>query len=121
VTENGFGKRTAISGFPRHRRGGQGVITMQTNERNGGVVGAVLVQDNDELMLITDAGTLVRTRVEEIRELGRNTQGVMVIRLSPGEKVVGVDRIPMLEGEDDESSEYDNDEQAEGVSDDKDL
>jgi DNA gyrase subunit A len=112
VTENGFGKRTAISGFPRHRRGGQGVITMQTNERNGGVVGAVLVQDNDELMLITDAGTLVRTRVEEIRELGRNTQGVMVIRLSPGEKVVGVDRIPMLEGEDDESSEYDNDEQA---------
>ncbi|MFN5745121.1 MAG: DNA gyrase subunit A [Methylococcaceae bacterium] len=121
VTENGFGKRTAISGFPRHRRGGQGVITMQTNDRNGGVVGAVLVQDNDELMLITDAGTLVRTRVEEIRELGRNTQGVMVIRLSPGEKVVGVDRIPMLEGEDDESSEYDNDEQAEGVSDDKDL
>ena len=110
ITENGFGKRTAIGDFPRHRRGGQGVIAISTSERNGGVVGAVLVQDNDELMLITDAGTLVRTRVEEIRELGRNTQGVMVIRLGAGENVVGVDRIPMLEGEeptdiDNESSE----------------
>jgi DNA gyrase subunit A len=99
ITENGYGKRTAISDFPRHRRGGQGVIAIQTSERNGAVVGAVLVQDSDEIMLITDAGTLVRTRVEEIRELGRNTQGVTVIRLNPGEKVVGVDRIPVLEGE----------------------
>lgn len=107
VTENGFGKRTALSDFPVHRRGGQGVIAIQTSERNGSVVGAVLVQDSDEIMLITDAGTLVRTRVEEIRELGRNTQGVMVIRLNPGEKVVGVDRIPVLEGENDESGESD--------------
>jgi DNA gyrase subunit A len=103
ITENGYGKRTDLSDFPRHRRGGQGVIAIQTSERNGAVVGAVLVQDSDEIMLITDGGTLVRTRVEEIRELGRNTQGVTVIRLNPGEKVVGVDRIPVLEGETDEA------------------
>ncbi|BBA34705.1 DNA gyrase subunit A [Methylocaldum marinum] len=107
VTENGFGKRTDLSDFPVHRRGGQGVIAIQTSDRNGPVVGAVLVQDSDEIMLITDVGTLVRTRVEEIRELGRNTQGVMVIRLSPGEKVVGVDRIPVLEGEIGELAETD--------------
>ncbi len=115
VTENGFGKRTALSDFPVHRRGGQGVIAIQTSERNGSVVGAVLVRDSDEIMLITDAGTLVRTRVEEIRELGRNTQGVMVIRLNPGEKVVGVDRIPVLEDENDESAGSDeNQEGADG-------
>jgi len=101
ITENGFGKRTAISEFTRHHRGGQGVIAIQTSERNGAVVAAVLVGDNDEIMLITDAGVLVRTRVEEIRELGRNTQGVTVIKLGPGEKVVGVDRIPYLEDEGD--------------------
>ena len=116
ITENGFGKRTALSDFPRHRRGGQGVIAIQTSDRNGSVVGAVLVSDNDELMIISDGGTLVRTRVEEIRELGRNTQGVMVIRLSEGEKVVGVDRIPMLEGEGDDFDEEDLDEaSAEGT------
>ena len=107
ITENGYGKRTPIQDFPRHRRGGQGVIAIQTSERNGPVVGAVLVSDNDELMLITDAGTLVRTRVEEIRELGRNTQGVTVIRLQEDEKVVGVDRIPMLEGEEDDEGDLD--------------
>jgi DNA gyrase subunit A len=116
ITENGFGKRTALSDFPRHRRGGQGVIAIQTSDRNGSVVGAVLVSDNDELMIISDGGTLVRTRVEEIRELGRNTQGVMVIRLSEGEKVVGVDRIPMLEGEGDDFDEEGLDEaSAEGT------
>ncbi|WP_045224308.1 DNA gyrase subunit A [Methyloterricola oryzae] len=99
ITENGFGKRTALSEFPRHRRGGQGVIAIQTSERNGQVVAAVLVDEPDEIMLITDAGTLVRTRVAEIRELGRNTQGVTVIRLSEGEKVVGVDRIANLPGD----------------------
>ena len=102
ITENGYGKRTALRDFPLHHRGGQGVIAIQTSERNGAVVAAVLVGDNDEIMLITDAGTLVRTRVGEIRELGRNTQGVTVIKLGPGEKVVGVDRIPYLEGEGDD-------------------
>ncbi len=109
ITENGFGKRTPISDFPIHRRGGQGVIAIQTSDRNGGVVAAVLVDGNDEIMLITDGGTLVRTRVEEIRELGRNTQGVTVIKLSEDEKVVGVDRIPYIEGLDDECADGDGD------------
>ena len=102
ITENGYGKRTPVPGFPKHRRGGRGVIAIQTSERNGAVVGATLVGEQDEIMLITDAGTLVRTRVEEIRVMGRNTQGVTVIRLNSGEKVVGVDRIPYLPGEADE-------------------
>ncbi|MGH8556345.1 MAG: DNA gyrase subunit A [Methylococcales bacterium] len=96
ITENGYGKRTALEDFPRHKRGGQGVIAIQTSERNGSVVGAILVGENDELMLITDAGTLVRTRVREISILGRNTQGVRVIRLGGNERVVGVDRIEGL-------------------------
>ncbi len=96
ITENGYGKRTALEDFPRHKRGGQGVIAIQTSERNGSVVGAILVGESDELMLITDAGTLVRTRVREISILGRNTQGVRVIRLGGNERVVGVDRIEGL-------------------------
>ncbi|MDF9391643.1 MULTISPECIES: DNA gyrase subunit A [Methylococcus] len=103
ITENGYGKRSRLEEFPRHRRGGQGVIAIQTSARNGAVVGAALVQDEDEIMLITDAGTLVRTRVGEIPVLSRNTQGVTVIRLGAGEKVVGMDRIGSLpDGEGDE-------------------
>lgn len=101
ITENGYGKRTKLEEFTQHRRGGYGLIAIQTSERNGEVVGAVLVNDNDEIMLITDAGTLVRTRVKEISVVGRNTQGVTVIRLDKGEKVVGVDRIEGLGDEDD--------------------
>ncbi|ORU90234.1 MAG: DNA gyrase subunit A [Cycloclasticus sp. symbiont of Poecilosclerida sp. M] len=100
LTENGFGKRTKIEEYPIHKRGGQGVIAMQTSDRNGALVGAVLVDDNDELMLITDGGTLVRTRTHEISVLGRNTQGVRVIRPNKNEKVIGLDRIAMLESED---------------------
>jgi DNA gyrase subunit A len=99
ITENGYGKRTNLDEFPRHRRGGQGVIAIQTSARNGQVVAATLVDDHDEIMLITDAGTLVRTRVKEISIVGRNTQGVTVIRLSEDEKVVGVDRIANLPGD----------------------
>lgn len=99
VTENGYGKRTDIENFSTHRRGGQGVIAIQTEERNGAAVGAVLVNDQDELMLITNAGKLVRTRVGEMREIGRNAKGVVLIRLSPGEKVVSAERIPMLDEE----------------------
>ncbi|WP_333688197.1 DNA gyrase subunit A [Methylococcus capsulatus] len=106
ITENGYGKRTRLEEFPRHRRGGQGVIAIQTSARNGAVVGAALVEDEDEIMLITDAGTLVRTRVSEISVLSRNTQGVTVIRLNPGEKVVGMDRIGSLPGG--EEDELDN-------------
>jgi Type IIA topoisomerase (DNA gyrase/topo II, topoisomerase IV), A subunit len=107
VTENGYGKRTRLEEFTQHKRGGQGLIAIQTSERNGAVVGAVLVNDNDEIMLITDAGTLVRTRVNEISVVGRNTQGVTVIRLDKGEKVVGVDRIEGL-GDEDELGDDDS-------------
>ncbi len=92
-TENGFGKRTSISEFPTKGRGGQGVISIQTTERNGAVIGAVQVEDNDEIMLITNGGTLVRTRVDEISVVGRNTQGVTLIQLSNNEKLVGLQRI----------------------------
>ncbi len=107
VTENGYGKRTKLEEFTRHKRGGQGMISMQTSERNGAVVGATLVNETDEIMLITSGGVLVRTRVDEISIVGRNTQGVRVIRLDKKEKVVGVDRVDGLDDEDelDESSE----------------
>ncbi|MDD1622162.1 MAG: DNA gyrase subunit A, partial [Methylococcaceae bacterium] len=82
-------------------------IAIQTSERNGAVVGAVLVNDTDEIMLITDGGILVRTRVREISVVGRNTQGVTVIRLDKGERVVGVDRIDGLGDEDDAEGELD--------------
>ncbi|MGR9114547.1 MAG: DNA gyrase subunit A [Gammaproteobacteria bacterium] len=105
ITENGFGKRTHLHEFPCHNRGGQGVIAIQTSERNGNVVGAVLVSDHDEIMLITNGGTLVRTRVDEISIVGRNTQGVTVIRLDKNEKVVGVDRIEGLAEDADETEQ----------------
>jgi DNA gyrase subunit A len=102
ITENGYGKRTKLEEFTCHKRGGQGLIAIQTSARNGAVVGAVLVNDNDEIMLITDGGTLVRTRVDGISVVGRNTQGVTIIRLDKKEKVIGVDKIEGLAGVDDE-------------------
>ena len=108
ITENGYGKRTKLEEFTCHKRGGQGLIAIQTSERNGSVVGAVLVNDNDEIMLITDGGTLVRTRVDGISVVGRNTQGVTIIRLGKNEKVIGVDRIEGLAGiDDEEDSDFD--------------
>jgi len=97
VTENGYGKRTAIEEYPRHGRGGQGVVAIQTSERNGAVVGAELVEPGDEIMLISSAGTLVRTRVDEIPLLSRNTQGVRVIRLGKNERLVGLERIESID------------------------
>lgn len=93
ATENGYGKRTPIEDHRLTGRGGQGVVAIQTSERNGKVVGAVQVFPNDEVMLISDRGTLVRTRVDEIRLAGRNSQGVRLIRLSENEKLVGLQRI----------------------------
>jgi DNA gyrase subunit A len=93
ATENGFGKRTPLSEYPRHGRGGQGVISIQTSERNGKVVGAVLADDNDEVMLISTGGVLIRTAVAQIRVMGRSTQGVTLIALSDGEKLAGLERI----------------------------
>jgi DNA gyrase subunit A len=104
VTERGYGKRTAVEEFPRHGRGGQGVISMITNERNGDQVGAVLVDATDEIMLITDGGTLVRTRVADVSQLSRNTQGVTMIRLSKGEKLTGIERILGLGSDGDEDN-----------------
>ncbi|MBD3816000.1 MAG: DNA gyrase subunit A, partial [Halothiobacillus sp.] len=88
ATEHGYGKRTPIDDFPLQGRGGQGVIAIQTSERNGALVGAALVQDDDEVILISDAGTLVRTQVSQISSVSRNTQGVILIRLSDDEKLV---------------------------------
>jgi DNA gyrase subunit A len=93
ATQNGFGKRTPIDEYPRHGRGGQGVIAIQTSERNGSVVGAVLVDDADEVMLISTGGVLIRTSVAQIREQGRSTQGVTLIALTEGEKLAGLERI----------------------------
>lgn len=93
VSENGYGKRTLSGDFPVYGRGGQGVIGMQTSDRNGAVVGAVQVSESDEIMLISDKGTLVRTRVEEVSVQGRNTQGVRLIRLKDGEKLVGLEQV----------------------------
>jgi DNA gyrase subunit A len=101
VTENGYGKRTENAEFPPKGRGGKGVIAMSTSERNGSLVGAVQVWDGDEMMLISNQGTAVRTRVDEVSLLGRNTQGVRVIRTRDGEALVSVSRI----AEDDDAAE----------------
>ncbi|MCX2865540.1 DNA gyrase subunit A [Paucibacter sp. PLA-PC-4] len=93
ATENGYGKRTAITEYTRHGRGTKGMIAIQQSERNGRVVAATLVHADDEIMLITDKGVLVRTRVSEIRELGRATQGVTLIALDDGAKLSGLQRI----------------------------
>ncbi len=93
---HGYGKRTALEEFPRQKRGGQGVIAIQTSARNGPLVGAVLVAPADEVMLITNAGTLVRTPVAEISLMSRNTQGVTLIRLGKDERLVEIERIPHL-------------------------
>jgi DNA gyrase subunit A len=93
ASENGFGKLTSVDEFPRHGRGGQGVIGMQTTERNGRLVAATQVATTDELMLMSSSGTLVRTRAGEISVLGRNTQGVRLIRLDDGERLIGVEAV----------------------------
>ena len=93
ATENGYGKRTSITEYTRHGRGTKGMIAIQQSERNGKVVAATLVHADDEIMLITDTGVLVRTRVSEIRELGRATQGVTLIGLDDGAKLSGLQRI----------------------------
>ena len=96
---NGYGKRSAIAEFPLHGRGGQGVISMQLSERNGALVSVIQVCDKDHIMLISDQGTLVRTRCDETPLLGRNTQGVRLIKLAEGEHLVGVERIAEDEGD----------------------
>jgi DNA gyrase subunit A len=100
ATQNGYGKRTLLTEYPSHRRGGQGVISIQVTERNGPVISACVVEDADEAMLITNGGTLIRTRVKEISVISRNTQGVRLIELSNDEKLAGLEKI--VESEDGE-------------------
>lgn len=100
-TQKGFGKRTPVDDFPVQKRGGQGVIAIQTAGRNGDVVGAVLVSDQDETMLITNRGTLVRTQVKDISSMGRNTQGVTLIRLGESEQLTEVEAVQTLSEESD--------------------
>lgn len=102
ATANGFGKRTRADEFSTQGRGGQGVIAIQTSERNGQMVGAIQVTDDDEIMLISSSGTLVRTGVAEISTQGRNTQGVRLIRVAEGDWLVGLDRILQMQDEGEE-------------------
>jgi DNA gyrase subunit A len=93
ATRNGYGKRTALTEYTPHHRGGQGMISIQVSERNGQVVGACIVAPEDQAMLITSGGTLIRTRVKEISVVGRNTQGVRLIGLDEGGYLAGLERI----------------------------
>jgi len=100
ATENGYGKRTPVAEYTRHGRGTQGIIAIECSERNGRLIGAQLVAAEDEMMLITTGGVLIRTRLSEVREQGRSTQGVRLINLDDGEKLAGVEKI--VESEDEE-------------------
>ena len=102
ATENGFGKRTPIAEYTRHGRGGQGMIAIQTSDRNGALVSAVLADVSDEVMLISTGGVLIRTPVDQLREQGRSTQGVTLIALGDGEKLAGMERI--VERDEDDSN-----------------
>jgi len=102
VSENGFGKRTATREFPLRRRGGKGVLSMRTTERNGPVVGFRQVGENDEIMLITDRGRIIRMLVSEISVIGRITQGVRLIDIEPGERVVDLASLAETEEEEEE-------------------
>ena len=97
VTENGYGKRTVLEDYPAKSRATQGVVSIKVSERNGLVIGAVQVDENDEIMIISDKGTLVRTPVEGVSTVGRNTQGVTLIRTVEGEKVVALQRIEEIQ------------------------
>jgi len=93
ATENGYGKRTPVSEYTRHGRGTQGIIAIDCSERNGKLLAAQLVAAEDEIMLITTGGVLIRTHVAEVREQGRSTQGVRLINLDDGEKLAGLEKI----------------------------
>jgi DNA gyrase subunit A len=105
ASENGYGKLTPLEDFPLHGRGGQGVIALQTTERNGSTVAALQVNTDQEIMLISSSGTLVRTPVAQVSIVGRNTQGVRLIRLDDSERLAGVEGIGLLAGEADETAE----------------
>jgi DNA gyrase subunit A len=100
ASERGYGKRTPVSEYPKKGRGTQGVIALQTTARNGKLVGAIQLSDHHEVLLISDGGTLVRTRAAEIAQVGRNTQGVTLMRLGEGECLQAIERVDAsLDGE----------------------
>ncbi|MFC1845141.1 DNA gyrase subunit A [Thermodesulfobacteriota bacterium] len=105
VTENGFGKRTAVADYPIRNRGGKGVFTIKTSERNGKAIGALHVVDDDEIMMITNGGKIIRTNMKNVRVIGRNTQGVNLFDLPEGEKVVAMDRVAEPSGSADDEDE----------------
>jgi len=105
VTENGFGKRTVVDDYPVRNRGGKGVFTIKTSERNGKAIGALQVVDDDEIMMVTNAGKIIRTYMKNVRVIGRNTQGVNLFRLADGERVVAMDRVAEPSDREDEGEE----------------
>ena len=108
VTENGYGKRSPVEEYPRRHRGGKGVIAIKANERNGNVVGVLQVNDEEDVMLITDGGKIIRMSMGDMRVIGRNTQGVRMINLNAGESVVDIDKLAEgyeEEGEQDQNGE----------------
>jgi len=109
VTEKGYGKRTPIGEYPRQRRSGMGVITMKTTTKNGGVAGSIQVNDTDQLMVLTDGGTLIRVRASDVSEYGRNTQGVRVLNVDDGQKVISISRIAEPEDDAEEEEAADGD------------
>ena len=100
VSENGYGKKTGLDDFPIHNRGGQGVISIKTSERNGNMVAATLVENEDGIMLISDKGTMIRTNVSQVPTLSRNTQGVKIITQKDEEKLIECVTIPQEEDQD---------------------
>ena len=110
VTENGFGKRTSVEDYPVRNRGGKGVFTIKTSERNGKAIGALQVVDDDEIMMITNGGKIIRTNMQNVRVIGRNTQGVNLFRLAEGEKVVGMDRVAEPSGDEEEEPDTETEE-----------
>ncbi|WP_334130682.1 DNA gyrase subunit A [Silanimonas lenta] len=105
ASENGFGKRTDVAEYPRKGRGTMGVIALQTSERNGALVGALQLSEKHDVMLISDQGTMVRTRAAEIAQVGRNTQGVTLMKVAPGERLIALEAIEVVEGEGGEPGE----------------
>ena len=105
ATEKGYGKRTELEEYRSQARGGSGVISIKTSDRNGKVVGAIQVTDEDEMMLISNKGTLVRARAADVSVIGRNTQGVTLINISKGEKLVSVAKIAETEDDDSDTQE----------------
>ena len=115
ASENGYGKLTPLEEFPKHGRGGQGVIALQVTERNGRMVGALQVGAEDEIMLMSQGGALVRTPVKDISVVGRNTQGVRLIRLEAGDQLTGLERIDGLADDDAVRDDHGDDTEADGV------